>query len=259
MTRDTLKNAGLLPVIAVMVFAVLLSIFSLSAIPAYAHAPEGSSEAPEIVLEPIRIYDLEGNLLEISIDELAEIEGNLCVCVATSFRVIHTAIDQLYGDDEIPTQGELTAVYRHPGEGHKNSFNHILTPDYAIYEKTGNPQKMTIDNWVYTFTRVDTGEIFETRVREGIIADGFFDLRYKVNGYKKGWHEDAPTEEEKAAFAAKWTETRDNFLTMQSWELYSGVEEPEEPAPVGGIIFSSALVLAIGVGFIYSSRYKRRK
>jgi hypothetical protein len=117
---------------------------------------------------------------------------------------------------------------------------------------------MTMDNWIYTFTRVDTGEIFETQVREGVIADGFFDLRYKVNGFKNGWHEDKPTEEENAAFAAKWTETRDNFLTMQAWELYSGVEEPEKPAPVGGIVFSSALVLVIAVGFFYSSRFKRR-
>jgi hypothetical protein len=242
---------------ALLVTIAAMSLFT--AVPVYAHAPQGAGEAPEVELEPIQIYDQEGNLLEISIDDLAEIEGNLCVCIATSSRVIQTAIDNLYEDDEIPTRGDFTAIYRHPGKGHKNAFNHIFTEEYATYEKTGNPQHMTMENWVYTFTRHDTGDVFETQVLEGVIADRFFDLRYKVNGFKNGWHENPPTEEEKVAFVAAWTETRDNFLTLPAWELYSGVEEPEEPAPVGAIIFSGALVVLVVIGFIYSARGKRNK
>jgi len=243
---------------AVLAFTLLASSMFISISPVYAHAPQGSGAAPEVELNPIQIYNQEGTLLEISIDELAEMEGNLCVCIANSFRVIQTAIDQLYGEDEIPTQGEFTAIYRHPGKGHKTAFTHIFTPEYAMYEKTGNPQKMTMDNWVYTFTRLDTGEVFETQVQEGVIAEGFFDLRYKVNGFKNGWHEDEPSEEEKTEWVAKWTETRDTFLTLPAWELYSGVEEPEEPAPVVAIAFSGVLIVLIGTGFIYSARGKRR-
>jgi len=243
---------------AVLAFALLASPMIVPISPAYAHAPQGSGAAPEVELSPIQIYNQEGNLLEISIDELAELEGNLCVCIATSFRVVQTAIDELYGEDEIPTQGEFAAIYRHPGKGHETAFTHIFTPEYATYEKIGNPQKMTMDNWVYTFTRLDTGEVFETQVREGVIAEGFFDLRYKVNGFKNGWHEGEPTEEEKAEWVAKWTETRDTFLTLPAWELYSGVEEPEEPAPVAAIAFSGVLIVLIGTGFVYSARGKRR-
>jgi hypothetical protein len=115
-----------------------------------------------------------------------------------------------------------------------------------------------MDNWVYTFTRLDTGEVFETQVREDVIAEDFFDLRYKVNGFKNGWHEEKPTEEEKASFLAAWTETRDNFLNMPAWELYSGVEEPEEPTPMAAIAFSGALIVLIGTGFVYSAQGKRR-
>lgn len=256
MKIDTFRKAavGLRSVLLAALVAVLL----FAAIPVCAHAPQGAGEAPEVGLEPIEIFDLEGNLLEISIDDLAEIEGNLCICISTSFRVIQAAVANLYEDGEIPTRGDFTAVYRHPGKGHKNAFNCVFTEEYATYEKTGNPQKMTMDNWVYTFTRHDTGEVFETQVLDGVIADGFFELRYKVNGFKNGWHENEPAEEEKAAFKAAWTETRDNFLTMPSWELYSGVEEPEEPAPVGAIIFSGALVVFVIIGFIYSARGKRR-
>jgi len=50
-----------------------------------------------------------------------------------------------------------------------------------------------------------------------------------------------------------------NLLTLPLWELYTGVEEPEEPAPVGAIIFSGALVILIAVGFIYSARGKKRQ
>jgi len=241
---------------AIIALTMLAAALVLPVSPVYAHAPQGAGEALEVVLEPIEIYDQGGNLLEISIDELAEMEGNLCVCISNSFRVIQTAIEQLYGEDEIPTQGEFTAVYRHPGAGHKMAFTHILTEECAMYEKT-HPQKMTMENWVYTFTRLDTGEVFETQVLEGVIAEGFFDLRYKVNGFKNGWHEDEPTEEEKSAFTAAWSETRDNFLTMPAWELYSGVEEPEEPAPVAAIAFSTGLIALIGVGFVYSAKGKR--
>ena len=237
----------------------LAALLLFMPVPAYAHAPQGAGETPEVTLEPIQIYDGEGTLLSISIDDLAAIEGNLCICIATSFRVISTAIDNLYEDGEIPVRGELSAVYRHPGAGHKNAFNYVFTEAYATYEKTGNPQKLALENWSYTFTRRDTGDVFETQVLEGVIADGFCDLRYKVNGFKKGWHENRPDEEEQAAFVAAWTETRDNFLTLPAWELYSSVEEPEEPAPVGAIVFSGALILLIAIGFVYSARGKRNR
>jgi hypothetical protein len=258
MNQNTNKKAGISPVIMAIVFVALLSIFSLSAIPAYAHAPEGAGEAPEVVIEPIQIYSRDGTLLEISIDDVAEVHGELCLCVAGGFRATQAAISALYDEEELPAQGDLTLVYHHPGKGHKQAFDLILTPECVTYEKLGNPQHMNLDHWVYTFTRVDTGEVFETQVKEGVIAQDFFDHRYAVNGIKKGWHEDEPSEEEKAAFASGYTETLNNVLTLPLWEIYSGIEEPEEPAPVGGIIFSSALVLAIGVGFIYSSRLKRR-
>lgn len=231
----------------------------LTALPVYAHAPQGAGEVAEVEIEPVQIYDREGNLLEISIDDVAAIHGDLCACVAGGYWVTHAAIAMLYGEDELPTQGELTILYHHPGKGHKQGFELILTPECVTYEKTGKSQHMTMDHWVYKFTRTDTGEVFETQVNEGIIAEGFFELRYEVKGFEKGWHENPPTEEKKAGYAAAYTETFNNLMTLPVWELYAGVPEPEEPAPVGAIIFSGALVVLIAFGFIYSARGKRNK
>jgi hypothetical protein len=237
---------------------LVASLFALSISPAFAHAPEGAGEIAEVEIGPIQMYDRDGNLLEVSLDEIAEIHGELCMCVAGGYRVTQAAIAILYGEDELPTQGNLVLVYHHPGQGHKQGFEHILTPECVTYEKTGNPQHMTMDHWVYTFTRLDIGEVFETQINEGIIAQDFFDLRYQVSGFKKGWHENKPTEEEQARFAAAYTESLNSLLTLPVWELYSGVEEPEEPPPVGAIVFSSALIVAVLVGFVYSAQGKRR-
>jgi hypothetical protein len=247
---DGLRGALMLAIAAALL---------LTALPVYAHAPQGAGEVAEVEIEPIQIYDREGNLLEISIDDVAEVHGDLCACVAGGYRVTQVAIAVLYGEDELPTQGNLILLYHHPGTGHKQGFELILTPECVTYEKVGNPQHMTMDHWVYEFTRVDTGEVFETQINEGIIAEDFFELRYEVSGFEKGWHNDEPTEEEKTGYAAAYTETLNNLLTLPVWELYAGVPEPEEPAPVGAIIFSGALVVLVAIGFIYSARGKRNK
>ena len=45
----------------------------------------------------------------------------------------------------------------------------------------------------------------------------------------------------------QWEAVRDAFLTQPDWELFEGVEEPEEAEPdvVGGAIFFSILVIAL--------------
>jgi hypothetical protein len=244
---------GLSMYLVLMIVAMALFVPS----PVSAHAPQGAGEIAEAELENIEIYDRDGNILQISIDDVAAIHGDLCICVSGAYRATQAAIMVLYGEDELPVQGNLTVVYHHPGIGHQQVFEHILTPECVTYEKTGNPQQMTMDHWAYKFIRLDTGEIFETRINEGVIAPDFFDLRYEVNGFEKGWHENEPTEDELAEFAAAYTDSLNNLLALPTWELYSDVPEPEEPAPVGAIIFSGTLVILIVFGLIYSSRVKR--
>lgn len=252
------KRVNMMSFIMVLVLALATAIMTV-AVPVYAHAPEGAGEMAEVELEPVRIYDRNGNLQEISIDDVAAVHGDLCMCVAGGFRASQAAIFVLYGEEELPTQGDLVLVYHHPGTGHKQAFELILTPECVTYEKIGSPQNMTSEHWVYTFKRLDTGEVFETQVKEGIISQDFFDYRYAVTGFEKGWHENEPTEEEKAGFAAGYTESLNNLLALPAWEIYSGVPEQEEPAPVGAIIFSGILVVLVVIGFVYSGKGKRSK
>jgi len=161
------KLPGYLSMALLLVVAAMTLFLT---VPVSAHAPEGAGDAPVVEITPIQIYDKEGTLLEISIDDVATIHGDLCTCVAGAYRVTQAAIAVLYGEEELPTQGNLTLVYHHPGTGHKQVFDYILTPECVVYEKTGNPQHMTMEHWIYTFTREDTGEVFETQINEGIIV-----------------------------------------------------------------------------------------
>jgi Zn/Cd-binding protein ZinT len=71
-----------------------------------------SAEEPE----KIQIYDAQGELMSLSVEEAAkEAHGELCLCAAVAAKVTQVAITELFGD-EIPTQGRLKVTYHHPGE-----------------------------------------------------------------------------------------------------------------------------------------------
>ena len=254
--KDYLKRrAGVFGIAALTLALVLSLMMPMAAIHVEAHAPPGAEEPAEFELQPIWIYDLDGELLEISIEDVADVHGDLCVCLACAFRVAQAAIAELWGPEEgYPAQGEILVTYHSPTKGHKDALEFILTEGACTFElaEGTSVQHLTLDNFAYTFTRTDTGDTFETQIRGGIFPEGYFDLRYEVKGYDKGWHEDEPTDAERAEFASQWTEARDNFLTMEAWELFEGVEEPEEPFPVVGAIFFSILAVAIIGGVSYN-------
>ncbi|MEA2045092.1 MAG: FmdE family protein [Euryarchaeota archaeon] len=185
----------------------------------------GSAIKPvEVPEQYIRMYDEQGELLVLSAEEVAiEAHGHLCVCGATAFRVAQVAISQLWGE-EIPTKGALEVTYQHPGKGHKEVFEYLLGPENVTYVKTGDPKHLTLgDNFVYTFVRKDTGATVEMQMKEGVIPEDFFDLRYEVKGFLKGWHEEQPTEAEKAAFKQRFDEVVNNILSMEASEVFEGV------------------------------------
>ena len=185
----------------------------------------------------------------------------MCLRRACAFRVTQSALSQLYDlEEELPTQGDIKIIYHHPGKGHKDVLEYLLTPGCVTYEKVGNPKHLTPEHFSYQFTRTDTGDTFETQVKAGVVPDGFADVRYKVNGFKNGWHEDKPTEAEKAAYAEKWSEARDKFLTMELGELFEGMEAEEEEEggfPTAGVVFTGVVVVALAAGLGYSQIAKK--
>ena len=97
---------------------------------------------------------------------------------------------------------------------------------------------------------------FEVVLKEGVFPEDFFELRKKV---KFGVPEKA-TSEERTLFKSEWEDTRDKFLTLQDWELFEGVEEPEgeEADVVGGAIFFSILVIGLGLLVVLSLRVRAK-
>jgi len=173
----------------------------------------------------IQIYDKQGELINRSIEGVAkEAHGDLCLCAAAAARTTQVAIIELFGE-EIPTQGDLKVTYHHPGEGHKDCLEYILSPECTTYEPTGDPKNLTLDNFAYTFVRTDNGVTFETKVKDGVISEEFFDLRYKVKGFTNGWHNNPPTEAEMTAFKQKKSEARNNILTMEAHQVFENVNE----------------------------------
>ena len=199
-----------------------------------------------------------------------------CPCGCCAFRATKIGISEVWGD-ETPERSDIEIISRLPsvasmqcfqyitGTGPKvpNVINkgefHMILPDGTEVTDLSpkNVKKlsagMDVSNWNFVITRKSTGEKFKVQLREDVHPEGYFELREKV---KFGIPEMA-TGEEVERFTTLWVELRDAFLTQPDWELFEDIEEPQEPLPTGGIVFSSLLVVGLIVGFTYSSRGKR--
>ncbi len=224
---------------------------------AVGHAPAGVEEPSDVELEPIVILDADGEVEEVTLDTVKELHGHLCICGVAAFRAASVALEYLYEDDGVPARDDVDVLYFHPGKGHRQVMEHLFGVDHVTVEKL-HPQQLNTENFAYRFTRTSDGANFELRLAEGIVPQEFTDLRYAVNGFEKGWHDEDPRQEDVDEFAAVYSEVLDRFVQSPDWVLYEGIEEPAEPAPVGGIAFSAAVVALLGAGFAYSIRSRRR-
>lgn len=257
---------------AVAIVILALLALSTAVISVDAHMP-GAKAPPEFELEPIVITD-DGTEIEITIDDITEYHGGICVCGGCAFRASQLGISEIWGG-EIPARDDIRIVSRLPTPGSRDCFQYITGTGAEIETKTkgeygiilsdgtevtnltnknlkGLSKDNTPDNFRFDVCRKSTGECFEAAVKEGVFPDDYFELRKKV---KYGIPEDA-TSEEKALFKSEWEAVRDKFLTNPDWELFEGVEEPEEPFPVGGATFFSILVigLILLLGLVYTKK-----
>ncbi len=257
-----------------LAFVVVL-VASLLAIPAYAQVPSGASGSVDKVdLSPIWIFDADEELYKFVVEEddlrgyskgneLIEIvfdgqvipDGSLTVCEVLTFRVLQLAFSQLWPDD-VPNLADFAVRYGDPGESSKATFEYITRAfsrgEAQIEMAEGvTEQNLDVDAFWYEFTNTDTEESFETRVLEGVYPEGFFELRTKV---KMG----EATEAEKADFASRWEEARDNLLTWELDALFEVEEEQAEPAPVWQLVFALGLT-SIVVGTTVHSLARRGK
>ena len=251
-------------------------VLFLSASYALAHVPAGVKEVKETELSPIWIYGKEGELRKFVIEEndlrgygwgmkplemsfklgKKEIkcpDGKLCVCEACVYRVMQLAISQLF-PDEVPQASDFEIHFSHPCPGHEAALRYITEGVAEYYREVPEGtsiRHLTLENYKYKFVRKDTGDVFETRVLEGVFPEDFFELREKV---KTG----NATPEERKKFQRQWEEVRDKFLTADLSELFVFEEKEEEEVPVWPVVFALIVFFGAIVTTIYSVIRARR-
>jgi hypothetical protein len=207
--------------------------------------------------------------------EFAGVTG-ICPCSSCAFRAALLGIAELWGD-EIPERADIKFISRRPTPGATQCLQYITgtgpkvpdvtskgelqmilpdgteVTDLSVKNLKKHMADMDLSTWNFVTIRKSTGDEFEVQVKEGVHPEGFSELRKKVKVEKTA------TPEEMDEFRVQWEAVRDAFLTQPDWELFEGIEEPEEEEPdiVGGAIFFSILV--IGLISLLALVYSRKK
>ena len=246
----------------VVVSFVLLAV-STAVISVDAHMP-GAKPLPEYDLAPISVYDGD-TLVNISIEDIGEYHGEICVCGACAFRATQLGISEIWGE-EIPARDDIKIISRLPTQGSRDCFLYITGTGPGIETKTKGEYKIilpdgtevadmskpnlkkvskdnTRDNFRFDICRKSTGDCYEVAVKEGVFPDDFFVLRKRV---KCGVPAEA-TAAEKKTFKSQWADTRDKFLLQPDQELFVGVKKPAPAPKEPGFeaVFAIAGILAV--------------
>ena len=160
----------------------------------------------------LRISD-EGELLDISLDDVGAAHGHICPCVAAAFKASQTAF---LAWDGFPARGDLEIVSAHPSDGHTETFEYILnsSDDVTVELPEGTDiVNLTAENYNYRFIEKSTGDMVVVSVKEGLFPDGFFDMRKRC---KAG----IATPDEKSAFKLAKGELKEKILYLPTEEVF---------------------------------------
>jgi sirohydrochlorin ferrochelatase len=167
----------------------------------------------------LRISD-EGELLDISLDDVGAAHGHICPCVAAAFKTSQTAF---LAWDGVPARGDLEIVSAHPSDGHTETFEYILnsSDDVTVELPEGTDiMNLTAENYNYRFIEKSTGDMVVVSVKDGLFPDGFFELRKRC---KTG----IATPDEKSAFKLAKGELKEKILYLPAEEVFE-VEYTQE-------------------------------
>jgi len=170
------------------------------------------SAAKESTDLTLQIYD-DGNLLDISIDDVAEAHGHVCPCAAAAFKASQTAF---LAWNRIPARGDLEIVSAHPSDGHTETFEYILnsSEDVTVDLPEGTDiVNLTEENYRYSFIEKSTGDMVVVSVKDGFFPDGFFEMRKRVKTK-------AATPDEKSAFKLMKDELKEKVLYLPAEEVF---------------------------------------
>jgi len=258
----------------VVVVSLILLAVSMAAISVDAHMP-GAKPLPEYDIAPISVYDGD-TLVEISVEDVREYHGDICVCGACAFRATQLGISEIWGDER-PARDDIRIISRLPTPGSRDCFRYITGTGPGIETKTKGEYKIILpdgtevtdmskpnlkkvskgnsrDNFRFDICRKSTGDCYEVAVKEGVFPEGFFELRDKVKFSVPA----EATAAEKKTFKSKWADTRDKFLLQPDQELFKGVEKPAPKEPGFEAVFAIAGILAVACAYVVLRRNRNR-
>ena len=194
------------------------------------------SAAKETTDLTLHIYD-DGDILDITLDDVAEEHGHVCPCVAAAFKASQTAFLAWNGiparanleivkrfpagrtqgnPGMIPARGDLEIISAHPSHGHTETFEYILdsSEDVTVELPEGTDSvNLNKENYRYSFIEKSTGDMVLVSVKNGFFPDGFFEMRTKC---KTG----AATPDEKRAFKLMKNELKEKILYLPAEEVF---------------------------------------
>ncbi|MBO3803313.1 MAG: hypothetical protein JTT11_05485 [Candidatus Brockarchaeota archaeon] len=138
------------------------------------------------------------------------------------WRASQLALAELW-PGEIPNRADIRVITAHPARGAADAIEFITRAKsrWELYVRAPAGTSgivQTIDNWVFTFVRISTGQAIEIRVKETAFPQGFHDL---ANAYRsKIASGETPTKEETAAYKAGMKQVKDTFKTRPDSELF---------------------------------------
>lgn len=94
----------------------------------------GAKPLPEYDLASISVYDGD-TLVEISIEDVGEYHGGICVCGGCAFRATQLGISEIWGD-EIPARADLRIISKLPTPGSRDCFQYVTGTGSGIETKT---------------------------------------------------------------------------------------------------------------------------
>jgi len=155
----------------------------------------------------------EGELLDISLDDLGAAHGHICPCVAAAFKASQTAFMMW---DGVPARGNLEIVSAHPSDGHNETFEYILnsSEDVTVKLPDGTDTlNLTEENYCYSFIEKSTGDMVVVSVKDDLFPDGFFEIRMRCKT-------NVSTPDEKSAFKLAKNEIKEKILYLPAEEVF---------------------------------------
>jgi len=170
------------------------------------------SAAKESTDLTLQIYD-EGELLDITLDDIAKAHRHICPCVAAAYKASLTAFEAW---DGIPARGDLEIICAHPSDGHNETFEYILNSSENLTVRLPDgtdPLNLTEENYCYSFIEKSTGDMVVVSMKGDIFPDAFFEMRMRCKT-------NVSTPDEKSAFKLAKNEIREKILYLPAEEVF---------------------------------------